>query len=249
MTNRKKQKRKFYVLIHDSDTDIFTTWDECREAIKGQKHVKHKAFTDRADAEAFIKKHQRDSTAQTEAETNHMEKEPTTDVEEMVESEKKYCTPTCKYDGGDEEGDKMINCDICEGWYHLSCVELNEKEALELSFWVCKSCKDSHLMVKSLKADLEALKMKLQTVEHSLTSDIDILRKELAILKNAREADMTTMMSKEKAGNPGKTHPNQKPDERTENPSASTDRKSIKKGNTNTIEIVEQQETLLIKAQ
>ena len=147
----------------------------------------------------------------------------------MVETEKKYFTPTCKYDGEDEEGDKMINCDICEGWYHLSCVALNEKEALEFSFWVCKSYKDSHLMVKSLKADLETLKMKLQTVEHSLTSDIDILRKELAILKNAGEADMATMMSKEKAGNPGKTHPNQKPDERTENPSASTDRKSIKK--------------------
>ena len=55
MTNRKKQKRKFYALVHDSGTDIFATWDECREAIKGQKHVKHKAFTDRADAEAFIK--------------------------------------------------------------------------------------------------------------------------------------------------------------------------------------------------
>ena len=66
------------------------------------------------------------------------------------------------------------------------------------------------------------------------------MRKELAILKNAREADMATMMSKEKAGNPGKTHPNQKPDERTDNPSASTDRKSIKKGNTNTIETVDE---------
>ena len=92
----------------------------------------------------------------------------------------------------------------------------------------------------TLKADLETLKMKLQTVEHSLSSDIDILRKELAILKNAREADMATMMSKDKAGNPGKTHPNQKPDQKTENPSASTDSKLIKKGNSNTIEIVEE---------
>ena len=73
----------------------------------------------------------------------------------MVETEKKYCTPTCKYDRGDEDTDKMINYDICEGQYHLSCIELNEKEALELSFWVCRSCKDSHLLVKSLKADAE----------------------------------------------------------------------------------------------
>ena len=87
-----------------------------------------------ADAEAFIDKHQRDLTAQTKTETNHREKASTTDEEEMVETEKKYCTPTCKYDGGDEEADKMlINCEICKGWYHLSCIELDEKEALELS--------------------------------------------------------------------------------------------------------------------
>ena len=51
----------------------------------------------------------------------------------------------------------------------------------------------------------------------------------MAILKNAREADMTTLMSKEKAGNPGKTHLNRKPDERTEDPSVGTDKKLIKK--------------------
>ena len=85
-----------------------------------------------------------------------------------------------------------------------------------MSFWVCRSYKDSHLQIKSLKADLEMLKMKLQTVEHSLASDIDMLKKEVVILKNAREADMATMMSKEKPRNPMKTHPDLKPDERTE---------------------------------
>ena len=133
--------------------------------------------TDRTDAEAFINNHQRGSSAQTEAETKQREKESTINVEEMVKTEKKYCTPTCKYDGGDEETDKMVNYDLCEGWYHLSFVELDEKEALELSFWLCRSCKGSHLLVKPLKADLETLKMKLQTVEHSLALDIDILKK------------------------------------------------------------------------
>ena len=51
---------------------------------------------------------------------------------------------------------------------------------------------------------------------------------------------MATMMSKEKVGNTGKTHPNQKPDERTEDPSVGTDRKSIKKRSTNAVEIVEE---------
>ena len=80
--------------------------------------------------------------------------------------------------------------------------------------------------------------MKLQTVEHSLASDIDILKKEL-IMKNAREADMATMISKEKARNPGEIHPDRKPDEKTEDSSVGTDRKSFKKRNTNTIETVE----------
>ena len=39
---------------------------------------------------------------------------------------------------------------------------------------------------------------------------------------------MATMMSKEKAGNPGKTHPDRKSDEKTEDPSVGTDRKSFK---------------------
>ena len=62
----------------------------------------------------------------------------------------------------------------------------------------------------------------------------------MAILKNAREADMATMMSKEKVGDPGKTHPNQKTDQRNEDPSVGTDRKSIKERNTNAVEIVEE---------
>ena len=51
---------------------------------------------------------------------------------------------------------------------------------------------------------------------------------------------MATIMSKVKVRKPGKTHPNQKPAERTENPSVGTDRKSIKKRNTNAVEIVEE---------
>ena len=58
-------------------------------------------------------------------------------------------------------------------------------------------------------------------------------------MKNAREADMATMMSKEKARNQGKIHPDRKPDEKTEDPSVGTDRESFKKRNTNTVKIVE----------
>ena len=87
----------------------------------------------------------------------------------------------------------------------ITCPALSSKKKKP---WNCFSgYADSHLLVKSLKADLETLKMKLQTVEHSLASDIYILKKELAILKNAREADMATVMSKEKARNPGKPIP------------------------------------------
>ena len=51
---------------------------------------------------------------------------------------------------------------------------------------------------------------------------------------------MATMISKEKAGNPEKTHPERKPDERTEDLSVGTNRESTKKRNTNAVEKVEE---------
>ena len=53
---KKKQKRKYYAVVTDEFSEIYETWEECRQAIKGKKKMKHKSFKDKGEAEAFIAK-------------------------------------------------------------------------------------------------------------------------------------------------------------------------------------------------
>ena len=52
--------------------------------------------------------------------------EEETEQEESLNGEietEKFCLP-----GRDESSEKMINCDICGGWCHLTCVDLTPKK-------------------------------------------------------------------------------------------------------------------------
>ncbi len=44
---------KYYAVKYDTENKIFTSWDECREYIKG-KNVKHKSFLTEEEAIAFL---------------------------------------------------------------------------------------------------------------------------------------------------------------------------------------------------
>ena len=87
--------------------------------------------------------------------------------------QRKYCLEDCKYENGDESYDTMLTCDICDGWYHLTCINLTQETAQELSAWICHQCKANVGSVESLKDSV------LQS-----TGAIQELRHELAILKN-----------------------------------------------------------------
>ena len=52
-----------------------------------------------------------------------------------------YCLENCKYENGDESYGKMLTCDICDSWYHLTCINLTQKTKQELSAWICYQCK------------------------------------------------------------------------------------------------------------
>ena len=67
----------------------------------------------------------------------------------------------------------MLTYDICDGWYHLTCVNLPQETAHELSAWICHQCKPNVGSVDFLKDSV------LQS-----TSAIQDLRHELAIVKN-----------------------------------------------------------------
>lgn len=55
----------------------------------------------------------------------------------------------------------MMQCDECDTWYHQSCVGYNEKQARELSGWVCNQCEQ----VKANRALADSL-------QHMFHSDV-----------------------------------------------------------------------------
>ena len=85
----------------------------------------------------------------------------------------RYCLENCEYENGDKLYDMMLTCDICDGWYHLTCINLTQETAEELSAWICHQCKANIGSVDFLKDSM------LQSI-----CAIQELRHELAILKN-----------------------------------------------------------------
>ena len=85
-----------------------------------------------------------------------------------IETEK-FCLPDCRFDGGDESFEEMINCDICGAWCHLICVDLTPKKATELAFWKCDKCTT---FVPNLKQDF----MKIQNLVSDMTNTIATLK-------------------------------------------------------------------------
>jgi len=35
---------------------------------------------------------------------------------------------------------KYVGCDLCQGWFHFSCVGLNEQNSKDLDAWICDDC-------------------------------------------------------------------------------------------------------------
>ena len=66
---------------------------------------------------------------------------------EKPEEKETYCLQNCQFDGRDIEGHEMINCDLCDEWYHISCVDLKvDEEALYNRFQIIQDkVQKSHL--------------------------------------------------------------------------------------------------------
>lgn len=65
---------------------------------------------------------------------------------------KVYCTQTCKFEGSDEEGNRMIRCDLCKGWFHEECIKVEEGENVS-NFWMCEECGEDWVKVKAMNRD------------------------------------------------------------------------------------------------
>ena len=57
--------------------------------------------------------------------------------------EKTYCICKTPYNSDFP----MIGCDKCEGWFHLSCVNINTEQAQSIDIYFCPSCDDTRTEV------------------------------------------------------------------------------------------------------
>jgi len=51
----------------------------------------------------------------------------------------RFCVPTCTR-GRKEDGSKMVGCDVCDNWFHTSCLGLSDEQAETMKSYVCASC-------------------------------------------------------------------------------------------------------------
>ena len=72
-----------------------------------------------------------------------------------------------------KRNDEGLKCDECDGWYHVSCENINKelykvlKEYEEL-LWLCSSCESTRKNKKSLKMELEETNKKLKDMEEKM---------------------------------------------------------------------------------
>ena len=51
------------------------------------------------------------------------------------------CCLSCGKEQGSNPSDKMIHCDECESWFHVSCVNLIDDGQLDtIKHWFCPLC-------------------------------------------------------------------------------------------------------------
>ena len=86
-------------------------------------------------AEARINQEQSPVSAEDTIETNDQQEEILKSIDDSY-VQRTYSLESCKYENGDESYDTMLTCDICDGWYHLTCINLTQETAQELSAWI-----------------------------------------------------------------------------------------------------------------
>lgn len=65
--------------------------------------------------------------------------------------------------GGPGDGTFMLSCDLCEKWFHGSCVNLDQSAA-SLESWICPTCVDKNKSISSNTIVQSESSTKIQTV-------------------------------------------------------------------------------------
>lgn len=61
-----------------------------------------------------------------------------------IDSNAVYCI--CRRPDTDDDDGLMVGCESCDGWFHASCVGLDEEMVELLDVYICKSCERSRCL-------------------------------------------------------------------------------------------------------
>ena len=119
------RKNKFYAVARGHSTGIHS-WEKCQKATKGYKGARFKAFDTKWEAQDWLKSEWNNSADEA------IEFAGTTKTRPRPRPSKKgeHCKMDCKFDGEDENKGDMIQCCLCNIWFHVECIMVTKTKGV-----------------------------------------------------------------------------------------------------------------------
>ena len=114
------RKSEFYAVARGHSTGIHSLWEKCQKATKGYKGARFQAF----DTQDWLKSECNNSTDEA-VESARMRK---TRPRPYKKGER--CETDCKFDGEDEKKGDMIQCCLCDIWFHVECIMVTKTKGI-----------------------------------------------------------------------------------------------------------------------
>lgn len=112
-----------------------------------------------------------------------------------IDIDKSYCAEDCRFERQGAECDSMLQCVLCENWWHFKCVNITTKKK-PLGLWLCKSCEIKLPKKISRIKTLETSNINLTKQVAVMKTSIDTLKEQVASMTKAFEAFAKTTSEK-----------------------------------------------------
>ena len=118
------RKNKFYAVARGHRPGIQSSWEKYQKATKGYKGARFKAFDTKREAQDWLKSEYNNSTDEA------IESARTRKTMPRPNKKGEHCKMDCKFDGEDEKKGDMIQCCLCNIWFHVECVVVTKTKGI-----------------------------------------------------------------------------------------------------------------------
>ena len=120
------RKNKFYAVARGHSTGIHSSWEKCQKATKGYNEARFKAFDTKREAQDWLKSECNNSTDEAIESAGTRKTRPRSRPSKKGEHRKM----DCKFDGEDEKKGDMIQCCLCNIWFHVECIMVTKTKGV-----------------------------------------------------------------------------------------------------------------------